>query len=136
MLHVYGKFNILCIAYRGYGSSEGVPNEADMKKDALSVTEFIKTCNKIDNNRVFLFGRSLGGAVALSLASDLDKIGDRIYKGVVIENTFTSIGHMAETLFPFFKSAPWLKRIMLKVNWNSEECVKTLKTPVLFISGD
>lgn len=136
MLHVYGKFNILCVAYRGYGSSEGVPNEAGMKRDALAVTEYIKTCSKIDNQRVFLFGRSLGGAVALNLASELDKKSDRIYKGVVIENTFTSIGQMAETLFPFFKSVPWLKKIMLKMNWNSEECVKMMKTPVLFISGD
>lgn len=85
---------------------------------------------------MFLFGRSLGGAVALNLASELDKTNDRVYKGVVIENTFTSIGDMAETLFPFFRSVPWLKRIMLKVNWNSEECVKTMKTPVMFISGD
>ena len=49
MLHVYGKFNILCVAYRGYGSSEGVPNEAGIKLDARAVTNYIKSCSKIDN---------------------------------------------------------------------------------------
>jgi len=49
MLHVYGKFNILCVAYRGYGSSEGVPNEAGMKLDARAVTEYVRCCSKIDN---------------------------------------------------------------------------------------
>ena len=69
MLHVYGKFNILCVAYRGYSESEGTPNENGIKLDAVAITKFAKQCPIIDTNRVFLFGRSLGGAVALHLVS-------------------------------------------------------------------
>jgi fermentation-respiration switch protein FrsA (DUF1100 family) len=43
---------------------------------------------------------------------------------------------MADSIFPFFKSLPWLKRMMLKLNWDNLSCVKSMKTPVLFITGD
>lgn len=49
----------------------------------------------------------------------MDKAEDYFYKGVVIENTFTSIADMAAALFPFFKFAPWLIKIMLKLEWNN-----------------
>jgi surfactin synthase thioesterase subunit len=45
----------------------------------------------IDNNSVFLFGRSLGGAVAIHTLRKLEQRGDAYFKGAVIENTFTSI---------------------------------------------
>ncbi len=76
MLHVYGKYNILCVAYRGYSESEGVPNEAGMKQDAKAITDFARSCSLIDTKRVFLFGRSLGGAVALHLVSEMDRAND------------------------------------------------------------
>ena len=85
---------------------------------------------------MFLFGRSLGGAVALNLISEMDANQDFFYKGVVIENTFTSISEMAQSLFPFFKRMPWLLKFMLKMKWDNLTCVKRMKTPVMFISGD
>ena len=76
MLHVFGKYNILCVAYRGYSESEGVPNEAGMKLDAKAITDFARSCSLIDTKRVFLLGRSLGGAVALHLVSEMDRAND------------------------------------------------------------
>ena len=43
---------------------------------------------------------------------------------------------MAIALFPFFKFAPWLIKLMLKIEWNSLACVRVMRTPVMFISGD
>ena len=43
---------------------------------------------------------------------------------------------MAAALFPFFKLAPWLIKLMLKMDWNSISCVRSMRTPVMFISGD
>lgn len=126
----------MCVAYRGYSDSQGTPTESGIKLDALAMTEYIRKSTIINRERVFLLGRSLGGAVALSLIQNLDSNGDQFYKGVIIENTFTSISEMADSIFPFFKQLPWLKRLMLKLNWDSLACVKSMKTPVLFITGD
>ena len=55
----------------------------------------------------------------MNLISEMDKAKDYFYKGVVIENTFTNISEMAQTLLPFLKMMPWLSRLMLKMDWNS-----------------
>jgi hypothetical protein len=66
------NFNIICVAYRGYSHSEGTPTEAGIKLDALSISNYVKSCEKINKERVFLLGRSLGGAVALNLIYELE----------------------------------------------------------------
>ena len=51
---------------------------------------------EIDNQRIFVYGISLGGAVAAQLATTK---GNSI-KGLILENTFTSIGDMVDRLMP------------------------------------
>jgi poly(3-hydroxybutyrate) depolymerase len=46
----------------------------------------------IDPDRLFCFGRSLGGAVAVRLAMEKSER----FKGIIVENTFTSIGEMVD----------------------------------------
>eukprot|EP00210_Caulerpa_lentillifera_P008417 g8029.t1 len=62
---------IVTISYRGYGPNSGSPSENGLKIDAETVMEFIESVTDVnlDLSRVFLFGRSLGGAVAIDLAS-------------------------------------------------------------------
>ena len=57
--------NVLILAYRGYGDSEGTPSEEGLKLDAEATLEFALNRNDIDKDRIFVFGRSLGGAVAI-----------------------------------------------------------------------
>ena len=56
--------NVLIIDSRGYGNSEGTPNEAGLELDAEATLEFIKERSDIDQDKLYVFGRSLGGAVA------------------------------------------------------------------------
>ncbi|CAF4661630.1 unnamed protein product, partial [Rotaria magnacalcarata] len=60
----------------------------------------VRKRNDLDQNKIFLFGRSLGGAVALNLASQLSQTNATppLY-AVIVENTFTSIPDMAKRLF-------------------------------------
>eukprot|EP01083_Nonionella_stella_P081876 225781_1 len=60
--------NIIMVDYRGYGNSEGVPTEKGLSYDAESILAHLLERNDINLNKVFLFGRSLGGAVAIDLA--------------------------------------------------------------------
>lgn len=85
----------------------------------------------VDMERIFLIGRSLGGAVGLQTLTQ----ETTLFKGAVIENTFTNISDMSEVLFPFLKMIPALKNKMLRIDWNSLEAVKQVETPLLFITG-
>ena len=64
--------NIVAIAYRGYSRSEGQPEQEGIIEDALATVQFCKKESRIDDNRVFIVGRSLGGAVAIHVMSKLD----------------------------------------------------------------
>lgn len=57
--------NVLAVSYRGYGNSEGRPSEPGIQKDAQAIMKYAFTEAKIDRSKVILFGRSLGGAVAI-----------------------------------------------------------------------
>ena len=84
--------NIVTFAYRGYSNSEGSPTEAGLKLDSDAIINFVKNENSINKNRVFLLGRSLGGAVALHTV----KNHPTLFRGVIVENTFTSLPDMVD----------------------------------------
>lgn len=62
-------------SYRGYGLSSGKPNEAGLQRDAQAALTYLTTQRRdVDASRVVVYGRSLGGAVALHLvAANTDK---------------------------------------------------------------
>lgn len=127
--------NILSVAYRGYSSSEGKPDQAGILLDAEAILEYAKTEPRINNERVFLIGRSLGGATAVHTAAKLAKDKDEWYCGVILENTFSSISKVADALFPFLKLIPNIKNRMLRLDWSSENCIGEIKKPILFVCG-
>merc|ERR1712157_134620 len=76
------------------------------------------------------FGRSLGGAVAIYTASALD---DNKIKGLIIENTFSSISDMVGKVFPFL-DFDFVKQFMLKIHWRSIDLIPNIKTNMLFLA--
>eukprot|EP00483_Globobulimina_turgida_P004783 UN04792 len=96
LLAIYNKLNvnIFILSYRGYGESEGIPNEDGIKIDAMTAFEYVckNKKNEIDMDKIYLFGRSLGGAVAIHTAFEIEKLGENNVKlaGLVLENTFCS----------------------------------------------
>jgi pimeloyl-ACP methyl ester carboxylesterase len=63
------NINILLFDYRGYGKSTGAPSEIGLYTDALAVYDYVRKRNDLNQQKIFLFGRSLGGAVALHLGN-------------------------------------------------------------------
>jgi abhydrolase domain-containing protein 13 len=66
-------------------------------QDARAALDYIFSRSDVNQQKILLFGRSLGGAVALHVASD-PYYSSRV-AAVVVENTFTSIPEMARALF-------------------------------------
>lgn len=97
--------NLLMVEYRGYGLSSGVPTEKGLYADARAAIDYLFTRHDLDLNQIVLFGRSLGGAVAIDLAAHTE-YSQRIMC-VILENTFTSIPDMAvELIHRYLKYLP------------------------------
>jgi len=86
------------IDYQGYGKSEGKPGELACYQDARTSYRFLREELKIPKERIFLFGRSLGGAVAVDLAQEID------FPAVILESTFTSFSDLIARFVPSLNS--------------------------------
>ena len=120
-------FNVLAVEYRGFGLSGGVPGEALFRSDALEVFDWLVARPEVDRSRIFLLGRSIGGAVATHLAAERQEQ----LAGLVLENTFTRIGDLVDIVMPKLRYFKFL----LTNPWNNAEVLRRLQLPCLFISS-
>jgi pimeloyl-ACP methyl ester carboxylesterase len=123
--------NVLMMDYRGYGMSSGTPSEKGIIMDAESVLDFAKTHPLLVDSPIILFGRSLGGAVSLSLyerrPSDVNSI--------ILENAFLSVSDMVDVYFPFMRYAQAVKKKLLVMEWNNTKKIQEVTVPILFVAG-
>ena len=106
VLHQRVGVSVLMFDYRGYGRSEGKPNEQGILADARAARAWLARREGIAETDVVLLGRSLGGAVAVDLAA---KDGAR---ALVLESTFTSMPDVAAYHYPWLP-VRWLMRTRL-----------------------
>jgi fermentation-respiration switch protein FrsA (DUF1100 family) len=86
--------NVLIIDYRGYGKSDGQPNEAGVYRDARAAYDWLLREKHMPPEHLVIFGESLGGAVAAELATQV-KCG-----GLVLQSTFTNAADMSRLVVP------------------------------------
>ena len=121
-------FAVLIIDYRGYGLSEGsFPNENSVYLDAATAWDYLVKQRQIQPSNIFIYGHSLGGAIAINLATQQPQTA-----GLIIESSFTSIQNVAN-LRGQFKLFP--VNFILNQHFDSINKVKDLRMPVLFIHG-
>ena len=106
ILHELVGVSVLMFDYRGYGRSEGTPNEAGVLADARAARAWLARRAGVAEKDIVLMGRSLGGAVAVDLAAHDGA------RGLVLESTFTSLPDMAASLYPWLP-VRWLMRTQL-----------------------
>ena len=118
---------MVIVAYRGYGNSSGQPSENGLMQDSEAIVNHVmeNLKDKINNKDVYLFGRSLGGAVGIYITNHLRPN----IKGLILENTFSSLGELIDKIFPFLKH---IKSFMLKNHWPSINRIGEINTPILF----
>lgn len=134
LLHGMG-LNVLIFDYRGYGRSEGKPSEAGTYEDAEAAWRYLTETRGEAPNRVVLFGRSLGGAVAIELASRRSlepHYGPEkpVPAALVVESTFTSLVDVGQLHYR------WLPvRLLLTYRYDSIGKVPQIMCPKLFVHG-
>jgi len=114
--------SVLIFDYRGYGESEGKPSEAGTYRDVTAVWRYLTGKRGIPPEKVVVFGRSLGAAVAAHLAA-------RVEPGaVVLESAFTSVADMAARLYP------WLPvRWLVRIDYPVARDIQAIRAPVLIL---
>jgi uncharacterized protein len=114
---------VFLLDYRGYGSSEGSPSEKGVHRDATAAYRYLVEERGIAPSRIGLFGESLGGAVAIELASRA-RVG-----AVAVESTFTSIRDMAHAVWP------WVPRIFVPDAFDSLDRIRRVEAPLFVAHG-
>lgn len=115
-------YGVLIFDYRGYGRSEGRPDEEGTYLDAAAAWRHLVEEEGVDPSRIVLFGRSLGGAIAARLASQ-ERAG-----AVILESTFTSVPDLAADLYPFLPV-----RLLCRFSYPTRRFVTGITSPLLVV---
>ena len=108
--------------YRGYGNSEGRPNESGLYLDARAA--LVQARQLAGNRPVIVAGRSLGGAVAIELAAT------EAVDGLVVESSFTSLADIAGAT-----GIPFAGRLAA-YDFDSRSKIAQVSAPILITHGD
>jgi len=124
-LHDQTRVSVLIFDYRGYGRSEGRPDEAGVLADARAARDWLARREGIEPGDVVLLGRSIGGGVAVDLAAR-DGAG-----ALVLESTFTSLPDVAAHHYP------WLPvRRLMRTRFDSLSKIANYHGPLLQSHGN
>ncbi|KAI4088709.1 MAG: hypothetical protein LQ348_006385 [Seirophora lacunosa] len=122
--------NVFMLEYRGYGLSTGTPDEDGINVDAQTAIDYIRNLDETRNDKIIVYGESIGGACAIRLVANNQEAG--IVAGLILINTFTSIRKLIPSAFPPAKYIAGL----CHQYWNSEEALPQItKIPIIFMSG-
>ncbi|WP_316435656.1 alpha/beta fold hydrolase [Leptolyngbya sp. NK1-12] len=121
-------FSVLVFDYRGYGLSKGdFPNELQVYQDSQAAWNYLRTVRQIPPEQIFIYGESLGGAIALDLAVRHPEAG-----GLIMQSSFTSMAEVIRRrnflqIFPV--------GLLLTEQFDSLSKIRSLRVPVLFLHG-
>lgn len=121
------SYSVFIIDYRGFGLSAGSPSEKGTYLDAQAAWAYLTQTRGEPPHRIALFGRSLGGAVAIDLASRLGKDGPA---ALVVESTFTTLGDVGQRHYRFLPI-----RWLITHRYDSIDKVGRISCPKLFLHG-
>jgi fermentation-respiration switch protein FrsA (DUF1100 family) len=113
--------SVFVVGYRGYGRSEGRPKEAGLYLDARAAWKYLTEEKGVRPDRIVIFGKSLGGGVAVDLALEAPAAG------LIVESSFTSIPDMAGAHYPF------VPKFLVRTQMNSVAKIPLISMPKLFI---
>lgn len=129
-------FSVLAIDYRGFGKSKGeTPSEATVYEDARAAWERLVKLQP-DPSKRFIYGHSLGGAVAVELAKTVNEQsrgpgGRAPAAGLIVESSFTSLADVAAAVTNIRLPIQWL----LSQKFDSIDKIAGVRMPVLLVHG-
>ena len=118
-------FSVLAVDYRGFGrSTDELPSEDTVYEDAHAAWRWLG--EHAPGRDRYVFGHSLGGAIAVQLASE---VADA--KGLIVEGTFTSIRDVFDSMrFGWLPLGP-----LITQRFDSARKIARVQSPVLVVHG-
>jgi hypothetical protein len=119
-------FSVLAIDYRGFGkSTPGLPSEDMAYEDAHAAWDWLAA--RYPDRPRYIFGHSLGGAIAIDLAAHVTD-----ERGVIVEGAFTSIADVASTMkWGWLPIGP-----LITQRFDSIDKVGKIGSPLLVVHGE
>jgi fermentation-respiration switch protein FrsA (DUF1100 family) len=111
--------SVLAIDYRGYGKSDGSPNEKGVNADTRAAYDWLLT--KTTADRIVVHGESIGAGPACELAATVP------CGGLIVQSAFTSARDMAPRVLP------WFPKWLVRTKFDNLEKVARITIPKLFI---
>ena len=114
--------SVFIFDYAGYGQSEGRPSESGTYADARAAWAYLTTERSLSPRDIIIYGRSLGAAVAIKLATEVTP------RALIVEAAFTSAVQLGERAYP------WLPvRFLARARYDSASRIQDVRCPVLFV---
>ena len=114
--------SVFIFDYRGYGQSEGKPNETGLYEDARGAWRYLVEKRGLSARNIVVFGRSLGSVVAANLASEVQP------GALILESTFSSAKDMAKAIFPVLSHIT-----VMRYEFNAVDSIKQVTSPLLVV---
>jgi len=113
--------SVLLVEYPGYGRSTGSPSEQSIRGALDAAYDRLAADPRVDPDRIFGFGQSLGGGAICLLARD------RALRALILQSTFTSLDTLA--------ASHWAPGFLLRDHFDNLSVVKSFPGPMLVIHG-
>ncbi len=115
----------MLLEYPGYGRSAGKPGEQPFYAAAEAAWRYLIEVRGLTPGQIVLFGRSIGGAVAIELAHR------HAPAALIVESSFTSMVDMGQAQYPLLPI-----RLIARHRFTSIEKVPQIACPKLFLHGE
>jgi len=117
-------YDLFIIDYRSYGKSSGAISEEGIYNDARGAYSHLISLG-YESSHIILFGRSLGSAPAIQLATEKN------VKAVVLESPFENLLKLAQAIFPI-----QIESIPLDYSFDNIGKLDQIKVPIHVMHGD
>ncbi|MFQ5551255.1 MAG: alpha/beta hydrolase [Gemmatimonadales bacterium] len=117
-------YAILILNYRGYGDSGGRATERGIYLDADAAWSYLAQRPEVDSSRVAVYGRSIGSAPAMHVASN------HAVRAVVLDSPITNARDMARKHYRIFPA------FLVRMRLDNVSKMAQLDAPVLVFHGD
>jgi len=119
-------YGFLIAGYRGFSGNTGQPSEEGLYKDAAAWMQWLKLEKKIPEEKIILYGQSLGTGIATEMALRFPSV-----VAIVLESPFTSMTDVATGKFPFIPV-----RVLLTEKFDSFSKIASVHCPLLILHGE
>jgi fermentation-respiration switch protein FrsA (DUF1100 family) len=114
--------NVMAPEYHGFGGLDGLPTESVLAGDAQAAYDYLRTVRRIPPSRLVIYGWSLGSAVAVTLASQVEA------GAVILEGAPSSLLAISQQQYPFFPM-----RLLMRNPFESIRRIARVRAPILFL---